>query len=486
MWAIETANDFYDVGVKDDKFILVSKSNQSCLIAIKTPWGSITPRIELKNIEMQGGVLTPLKCSVKMDTLGGEMLNNVKNSKILYKYKDFLSIPPLEFVDDILTITECGVKSLKMNGIIQSKMDCKKLELSDKKCFKMHLGKDASSCPNQKIKSKDMATTSSEKYLGDILTSDAKIDENIKMRCDKGMGLINQIISILKEISFGIYHFEIGMVLRTSMLINGILFSTEALCNLSTKHIEMLEECDKIFMRRLFEAEQGTPIESFFLETSAWPIRFILMGRKIIYYWTMLRKSNKELAKQVFNAQAKFPTKGDWITGVKDIMQKCDINYSEEEIKAMSLFQFKKIVKEKLQLKVMAYLIALQNKHTKSEKLNHEVKMQEYLTSSNLTLSDKKLLFKLRSKMLRIKGNFSSMYRRNMSCSLCLDEQTEENENHLLCCPFVARNIQNDIKNVKYEDVFKDITKQKMAVKTFKQIMNLYEKQKKMDPPGAS
>ena len=78
------------------------------------------------------------------------------------------------------------------------------------------------------------------------------------------------------------------------------------------------------------------------------------------------------------------------------------------------------------------------------------------------------------------------MYRRNMSCSLCLDEQTEENENHLLCCPFVARNIQNDITNVKYEDVFKDINKQKMAVKTFKQIMNLYEKQKKMDPPGAS
>ena len=62
-----------------------------------------------------------------------------------------------------------------------------------------------------------MATTSSEKYLWDILTANAKIDENIKMRYDKGMGNINQFISILKEISFGIYHFEIGMMLRTSM-----------------------------------------------------------------------------------------------------------------------------------------------------------------------------------------------------------------------------------------------------------------------------
>ena len=178
-----------------------------------------------------------------------------------------------------------------MNGIVQSKMECKKLELSEKKCFKMHLGKDTINCPILKANSKEMSTTSSEKYLGDILTSNAKIDDNVKMRYDKGMGIINQVISILKEISFGIYHFEIGMQLRTAMLINGILFNTEALFNLTNKHTEMLEECDKVLMRRMFEAEQGTPVESFFLETSAWPIRFIIMGRKLMYYWTILRIS---------------------------------------------------------------------------------------------------------------------------------------------------------------------------------------------------
>ena len=61
MWSSETANDLFEAGVKDDKFILVANSNQSCQIAVKTPWGSVTPRVEFKNIEMQGGVLTPLK-----------------------------------------------------------------------------------------------------------------------------------------------------------------------------------------------------------------------------------------------------------------------------------------------------------------------------------------------------------------------------------------------------------------------------------------
>ena len=37
MWSNETANDFYDAGVKDDAFILVSNSNKSCKIAVKTP-----------------------------------------------------------------------------------------------------------------------------------------------------------------------------------------------------------------------------------------------------------------------------------------------------------------------------------------------------------------------------------------------------------------------------------------------------------------
>ena len=299
----------------------------------------------------------------------------------------------------------------------------------------MHLGKDTSNCSNLQVNNKPMMTTSSEKYLGDILTCDAKMEENIKMRHDKGMAAINQIMSILQEISFGRYHFEIGMVMRTSMLINGILYNTEALTSISSRHTDMLEECDKVFMRRLFSAEQGTPIESFFLETSAWPLRFIIMGRKLMYYWTMLRKSDSELAKSVFNAQLKFPSKVEWISDTKDILNYCNIELSAEDIKKMSQQKFKLIVKEKLQFKVMAYLIAMQNKHSKSEHLSYEGNMKEYLTDANLSVSEKKFLFKLRSKMLRIKSNFSSAYKNDLSCSLCLDKQSIEDENHLVACP---------------------------------------------------
>ena len=100
-------------------------------------------------------------------------------------------------------------------------------------------------------------------------------------------------------------------------------------------------------MRSLFKAEMGTPIESLFIETSTIPLRFVLKGRKIMYYWTLLRKSESELVKCVFLALQKFSTKNDWFQQVRAEMAACGINYSDEEISAMSKFKFKKIVDKK-------------------------------------------------------------------------------------------------------------------------------------------
>ena len=75
------------------------------------------------------------------------------------------------------------------NSLVQSKIECKRLELSDTKCFKMHVGKTDQNCPNLSVNNKQMLSTSQQKYLGYIISSDTKLDENIKMRHDKGLGV---------------------------------------------------------------------------------------------------------------------------------------------------------------------------------------------------------------------------------------------------------------------------------------------------------
>ena len=114
------------------------------------------------------------------------------------------------------------------------------------------------------------------------------------------------------------------------------------------------------------------------------------MGRQLMYYWTILQKDESELVRAVYNAQRDFPTEGCWITEVQGVLKSCEIDYSEDEIKKMSQYKFKQIIKEKIQLKVLSYLVTLQNKHSKSENLHLESKMQEYLRSNEVSLTPKK------------------------------------------------------------------------------------------------
>ena len=96
--------------------------------------------------------------------------------------------------------------------------------------------------------------------------------------------------------------------------------------------------------------------------------------------------------------------------------------------------------------------------------------MQSYLKSSEISTLNKQILFKLRTKMLNIKANFSSVNKNNLLCSLCKDMSTTENEEHLLVCSVLANHpkLKDDIGQVKFEDVFSDEQKQFRAVKVLK------------------
>ena len=129
-----------------------------------------------------------------------------------------------------------------------------------------------------------MLTSDREKYLGDILTTDGRIDQNIIDGYNKGMGKTNEIISILQEVSFGPHYFQMAILFRESILLSSMLGSSEVLYGITKTHIEKLEQADRIFFRRLFEVSNCTTIESFYLETSTIPIRFLLMKKRIFYY----------------------------------------------------------------------------------------------------------------------------------------------------------------------------------------------------------
>ena len=109
-----------------------------------------------------------------------------------------------------------------------------------------------------------------------------------------------------------------ALVFRNSQLINGTLYNMEALHGVKNYHLDIIEENDKIMFRNIFNTPQGTPLEAFFLETSTLPLRFILQGRRLMYLWTILKKPRTELAREVYEAQKLFKTKGSWVEQVAE------------------------------------------------------------------------------------------------------------------------------------------------------------------------
>ena len=114
-----------------------------------------------------------------------------------------VDIPPLSFIDDIIGISECGQKAIEMNSFINSKIEMKRLIFSDSKCYQIHVGKENSFCPELQVHGEKMEKISSEKYLGDILSSENKNEENISRKISKGMGIMTQIMNLLTKITYG-------------------------------------------------------------------------------------------------------------------------------------------------------------------------------------------------------------------------------------------------------------------------------------------
>ena len=83
-----------------------------------------------------------------------------------------------------------------------------------------------------------MKDSNQEKYLGDLINSTGTIRSTIEQRKSKGFGIVNEIISILDEIPLGRYRLEIGLRLRQAMLVNGMLYNSEAWHSVSESEIK--------------------------------------------------------------------------------------------------------------------------------------------------------------------------------------------------------------------------------------------------------
>ena len=125
------------------------------------------------------------------------------------------------------------------------------MKYGENKCHKLHLGKNTNICAETSVdtwsvekESEEISsvwelvdreggkhvieTVTSDKYLGDIISSDGKNSLNIQERKRRGLVAVNQISDMLNDLCLGKYYFEAANLLRNSLLLSTMVSNSES------------------------------------------------------------------------------------------------------------------------------------------------------------------------------------------------------------------------------------------------------------------
>ena len=507
MWQDEVTNNLYDAGIKNDKLSLVQKINQVNKVAVKTPHG-LSQRKTTEQIICQGEPWGPIECSLQIDGIGKE---SVDNSLEPYKYKDEVDIPALGFVDDIISISESGYKTARMNSFINAKLAMKKLRLGAKKCFVMHVGNEHESYKNDQLlidgwnvktvesvltgeidwedtlveDMNEISNITSEKYLGQILSNDSKNTLNITMLRNKGIGIQNKIIQMLEKMPGGQYHFEIAVILRNALLISSILTNSEVWYGVTQVDTEQLEQIDEMWIRNLFECSRNVPKDLLYLELGIVPISFIIKGRKQMFLHHILQQNQESLLYRFFNAQMNKPSNKDWVSTVLVDMEDLKIDLELEDMKKIPKSKFKEYINEKVRGAAFEYLLdkklSRNSERAKGKLLEYcDFEMSEYLTpiDHDISIDDRKWLFQCRIEDIDLNINRKWNNESN-ECMKCPD--TILDQRHLLECKYLIGKNKIISYIPTYEDLFRgDIEDQIYISRILKENLSILKAQTTM------
>ena len=179
-----------------------------------------------------------------------------------------------------------------------------------------------------------------------------------------------------------------------------------------------------------------------------------------MFYWNILQKDEGELVRKVLDAQQLNPVKNDICLKFEEDLRFCDIEKSISEIANMKKSIFKKLVNAQLRVKCRDSLLTLKATHSKLSQLDNSYKLQGYLSTRNLNVEQKQILFRFRTRMISVKSNFKSQHGQNLTCQFCNEE---DQQSHLLFCSEITQGI--DTSQVKYEHIFGSTSEQeKVAI----------------------
>ena len=475
----EAINDIYDVGLTDENLALIHKANEKVHMSVKTT-GGLTRRQIITDSVLQGDTWGSMLASVQADAIA----KDVEKAELGYTYKGSMQISMLGLVDDLIGITEVGYKAQQLNAILNVKSAEKGLQFGTKKCKTMLVGHMKENYTNNELKvdywKEDMIervgnevtevvdrymgeividATEQYKYLGFVISTKGDNMANITAVQKKSNGIIRSLLNKLEKLNLRDYYYECAIIFMNAILRGSILYASETYYNLTEKNIRILERIEENFMRKILKTKRSCPIIQMYLELGQWPARFEIKKQRLLFLKNILDEDEKCRVFRFFQLQLEHPSKNDWVSNCKDDLKQLEILESFDQIRKMSRSDFKQILKTKIRIHALQYLLG--KRGSKGKQICYDkLEMAEYLLPHNKEMNniEKQNTFSIRNGMVELPDNYGKV-------ETCICGKKEDMK-HVYSCNMLSK---EEIE-IQYENIYNgNIYKQRKVLKRFEE-----------------
>ena len=349
-------------------------------------------------------------------------------------------LQPLAFQDDIArmarNVNEAVVGNIKMDSMMKEKQlevhpDKTGYIVLGSRTFKESVERASSETPimfgNIVTQSKTM-----DKYLGDMIHMDglsASINATIDDRAGKIKASMYEVAAIVEDFRMqAVGGLRSAWDLWNLAIVPSLLSNCGVWTEMEEKSMDRLEEMQNSFIRRVLQVPVSTPKVSLRPETGLLSMKLRIWKEKIRMVLAIKEMDSRFLARQIYEEQKR----NDWPGLAKEVEELCGIvglpNANRVDVTKM---QVDGAIREHNRLVIRSDMIL---KYKKLDDLVEEEDgmLKDYMRTKNI--SESRVLFRIRTKMLDLKDNMKGRYSKDdLNCSAC-NEDNIESQAYVLSC----------------------------------------------------
>ena len=406
-------------GVTSKLWKLVKDLNTNLKTTIQTKHGP-TRQINIKDSIRQGGVLSVTLYALMMDEINKDLMDT--NLGIKIPGTD-TRIPCLLWMDDVVLAETGDDKSQELLNSTDHTSKKYHVEFGMPKTKYLRTGK-----PRNKIELKIGENTIEETekytYLGEVNNQRMNLKDQIKNIEGKTEAAYQTILAIAEDQNFKDIKMECIWKLVRTCIIPIITYGCETWEPLKSEMTKLNRILDKV-IKRILMTPGATPREALYIETGLLDIETIMDIKRLNMMARLNRQKSETMAKILENPDSA------WMKRTRQTMAKYGIEEDE-------LNESKEIARNAIHVGVF---IKFHGKMTKAREERSKLKFfldgkgiwspekpAEYMTK--LTRKQTSIIFKARTRMIKVKGNYKNAHLQDLICRACHKEP--ETQHHVL------------------------------------------------------